>query len=123
MITAVRWSFAAITKRRFDSCAEKALHAQRGLDLAQRIAQGWRHGGSSPGGNHALARAHEELVAHQLAQPPQCVAHRGLGQVQPLARDDQVALFVDRIEDLEKVEVHAAKAHLALSRQIERHAL
>lgn len=65
-------------------------------------------------GRHGPARAHEDLVARRATQPPKSAAHRRHGQVQPVGRAGDVALFKKSIERDEQIqiELHGSKSTL-----------
>jgi len=76
--------------------------------LAHRFAQLLRIGR----GLHAARRAHEELVAQQLAQPRQRIAHRGLRDAQLERHPRDAAVFQQVVEDLQQVQIQPVHSHI-----------
>ncbi len=60
-------------------------------------------------GLHALALAHQELVAQGLAQASQGVAHGRLGDGQLVGRPRQAALCHHLVEDAQQVQIQCAE--------------
>ena len=76
-------------------------------DVARRLLQRLRQRR-----RHQLAlRDRENVVVEILAQPANGGAHRRLAQMQPPARRHDAALFEDRIQRDQEIEVEAVEAH------------
>ncbi len=65
------------------------------------------HGPRPGGGHHAATLTDKQWVTQAVAQAPQCVADRRLGEVEYLGGAGQGALGIDGIEDHEKIEIEA----------------
>ena len=90
---------------------EAALVAETTLQSAQRVAHRGDHGACPAGGHHACPLAHEQRVLETVAQPPQGVTHRRLGQVEHARRAGQGAFGIDSVEDHEQVQIEAGDMH------------
>jgi hypothetical protein len=78
------------------------LHA--GLDLAGELLGLGR-------GRHATGHAREQRVVQHAPQPRQCVAHCGLRQAHGLGRAAHAACCVDRLKDVQQVEIEVSDMH------------
>ena len=87
---------------------EVVLSAQGLLHLAKGVADAGGQRAGAGGGPHDLAGAHEERVTQQHPQQGQVVAHGGLLHPQPRGRPGDAALFHQRVEGHEQVQVEAA---------------
>ena len=84
---------------------------EHGLHRLQRVAEGGRETFRSRGRGDAAADPREQRIVEQHAQAPEPVAHRRLRQSEALRRAADAALGVDRVEDLQQVEVDVVDAH------------
>jgi hypothetical protein len=88
---------------------EAAAGGQHGAHGAQCLAQRLDQALGQRGWRQGAAAAYEQRIAKQRAQPPERVAHRRLGEIEPLCRPADAAFGDDRLEDDQQVEVDAGK--------------
>ncbi len=88
---------------------ERVLVPQRLRQHGQRFADGARQALRARRGQHALPRAHEQIVAEGVAQAAQRVADGRLRQVHPPRHGRQVAVFEQVLEQQQQVQVDVAQ--------------
>ncbi|OMP13403.1 hypothetical protein COLO4_01743 [Corchorus olitorius] len=93
---------------------------QRVLQLLQRLADHGPQRQRARRGLHALALAHQELVAQRLAQAAQRIAHGRLGDGQLVGRPREAALRHHLVEDAQQVQIQCAEVQGGHGRGSER---
>ena len=78
---------------------------QSGADVAERFADRFRELERARGRLHLGARAHEQRIVEQQAQPGERGAHRRLAEPDPGARASDAALEAERFEAAQQVEI------------------
>ncbi len=90
---------------------ERALRAEQILDLLDARAHGPRELRGERGRLEVAADPNEQLVVEDMSQPREDAAHRGLAQMQALARARHVALDQQSVERDKEVQIELAQVH------------
>jgi hypothetical protein len=98
-------------RRSLSAGSNQVRRLRRDVQRLQRVADAVRDALGEGGRLHAGARAHEERIVEVPPQPRERIAHRGLGDRQPVGRPGQVPLGVDGIEHDEQVQVDLREFH------------
>lgn len=89
----------------------EGVGTQRTSHQAERIGNGCGQVVGTCGGLHARRRPHEEFVDEQLAQTSEGAAHGGLAKADAQPGTRHVALGIERVEHLQKIEIETAYIH------------